>query len=127
MSRKVYDDVEVHDMSELHTCGDDASGKSLQGAPVFWKALAVVVAMMSVLYGASPIDAVPDGIPVLGVMDDLGFMVMAALNLYQQFAKDQNSVWVKLAKYIKWIMVLLIVIAGVAVGGLIAAIIALVT
>ena len=52
---------------------------------------------------------------------------MAALNLYQQFTKDQGALAVRLAKYVKWMLVALVVIAGVAVGGLIAAIIALVT
>ena len=79
------------------------------------------------LYDLSPIDAVPDTIPLFGWLDDVGFTVMAALNAYQQFAKDQNSMVVRLAKYVKWMMVAFIVLAGVAVGGLITAIIALVT
>ena len=51
---------------------------------------------------------------------------MAALNAYQQFSKDQSSMVVRLAKYVKWMMVAFIVLAGVAVGGLVTAIIALV-
>jgi hypothetical protein len=51
---------------------------------------------------------------------------MAALNAYQHFAKDQSAMIVRLAKYVKWMMVAFIVLAGVAVGGLITAIVALV-
>lgn len=109
-------DPEVHDIKELKG-----------GAPTIWKALSVVVAMLALAYDLSPIDAVPDTIPVLGWLDDIGVTVMAALNLYQQFARDQRSALVKLVKYIKWIMVLLVLIAGVAVGGLVTAIIALAT
>lgn len=129
---------EVHDMDELNSrrksSNESASGsnsgkstlKELQGAPVVWKALSVVIAMLALAYDLSPIDAVPDAIPVLGWLDDVGVTVMAAMNVYQQFAKDQNSTLVKLIRYTKWMLVALVVIAGVAVGGLVAAIIALV-
>lgn len=132
---KVFEDVEVHDMSDLEQnsarkeSGREGSDtKAVQnGASAIWKALSVLIAMAAVAYDLSPIDAVPDALPVLGWLDDLGFTAMAALNLYQQFAKDQAALSVRLAKYVKWMMVAFIVIAGVAVGGLVAAIIALVT
>lgn len=92
-----------------------------------WKALSVVIAMLALAYDVSPIDAVPDGIPVLGWLDDVGVTLVAALNAYQQFAANQDALLVKLAKYVKWLLVALVVIAGIAVGGLIAAIIALVS
>ena len=123
---KVYDDVEVHDMNDMHQtrrgvkAGEDES-------PVVWKALSILLAMAAVIYDLSPIDAVPDAIPIFGWLDDVGFTLMAALNAYQHFSKDQTSIYVRLAKYVKWMMVAFIVLAGVAVGGLITAIIALVT
>ena len=127
---KVFEDVEVHDMSEMgRNAGRERSDtKAVQnGVPIVWKALSILIAMAAVAYDLSPIDAVPDALPVLGWLDDVGFTVMAVLNAYQQFAKDQAALSVRLAKYVKWMMVAFIVIAGVAVGGLVAAIIALVT
>ena len=125
---KVYDDVEVHDMNDMHREKRSVkAGDEQNGAPVVWKALSVIIAMLAVLYDLSPIDAVPDAIPLFGWLDDVGFTLMAALNAYQHFAKDQSAMIVRLAKYVKWMMVAFIVLAGVAVGGLITAIIALVT
>lgn len=127
---KVFEDVEVHDMSEMDSRSsrtNKGAEKEQNGVSVVWKALSVLIAMAAVAYDMSPIDAVPDALPVLGWLDDLGFTAMAALNLYQQFAKDQGALAVRLAKYVKWMLVALVVIAGIAVGGLIAAIIALVT
>lgn len=124
---KVYDDVEVHNVNDLHQTKRDVKVEGQGESPVIWKALSVIIAMAAVLYDLSPIDAVPDAIPIFGWLDDVGFTLMAALNAYQHFSKDQSSMVVRLAKYVKWMMVAFIVLAGVAVGGLITAIIALVT
>lgn len=122
---KVYEG-EVHDAEELNR---KSSNKPMdpQGASPVWKALSVVIAMLALAYDVSPIDAVPDTIPVLGWMDDVGFTIMAALNAYQQFAKNQDALMVKLVKYIKWMLVALILLACVVVGGLITLIVHLVT
>ena len=125
---KVYDDVEVHDMNDMHRDRRSVKkGDEQNGAPVIWKALSVIIAMIAIVYDLSPIDAVPDTIPLFGWLDDVGFTLMAALNAYQQFSKDQSAMVVRLAKYVKWMMVASIVFAGIAVGGLITAIIALIT
>ena len=50
----------------------------------------------------------------------------ATMNVVQQFSKDQNSAMVKILKYAKWLMVIAVVIAALLLGGLIAAIVALV-
>lgn len=121
---KVYEG-EVHNMDEMDR-KQRGSAVEQQGGNIVWKALSVVIAMLAVAYDLSPIDAVPDGIPVLGWLDDLGVTAVAVLNMYQQFAKDQNSLMVKLAKYVKWMLVALVVIAGIAVGGLVALIVHLV-
>ena len=125
----VYDDVEVHDMNEKRQWNskDAKSGELQNGAPVVWKALSVLIAMLAIAYDLSPVDAVPDPVPVFGWLDDVGFTIMAALNAYQQFSKDQSAFVVRLAKYVKWMMVAFIILAGVAVGGLVTAIVALVT
>lgn len=123
---KIYEG-EVHDMKDIDAFDHGRAsrpGNLQNGASPIWKALSVLIALAALAYDVSPVDAIPDGVPVLGWLDDLGMTVMAALNVYQQFAKDQNSLMVKLAQFAKWSMVLLIFIAFVALGGL-AALIAL--
>ena len=118
---KVYEDAEVHDMNDMgHASSrEGSSAKEVQnGAPVVWKALSVIIAMMALAYDISPLDLSPDTIPVLGWLDDAGITVMAALNAYQQFAKDQNAISVRLAKYVKWMMVAVLVIAAAVIIGL---------
>lgn len=120
---------EVHNMDELKgesAAAGDSVSKDLQGASPVWKALSVLVFLMAVAYDLSPIDAIPDAVPLVGLLDDVGFTLMAILNLYQQFAKDQNFALVKFARYIKWALVALIVLAGILFGGLITLIVHLV-
>ena len=129
-NEKVYEDAEVHDMNDMGGSSREGTGtKDVQnnGVPVVWKALSVIIAMMALAYDISPLDLSPDAVPVLGWLDDAGITVMAALNAYQQFAKDQNAISVRLAKYVKWMMVAVIVIAAAVILGLIAAIVALIT
>jgi hypothetical protein len=129
-NEKVYEDAEVHDMNDMSGSSREGTGtKDVQnnGVPVVWKALSVIIAMMALAYDISPLDLSPDAVPVLGWLDDAGITVMAALNAYQQFAKDQNAISVRLAKYVKWMMVAVIVIAAAVILGLIAAIVALLT
>ena len=129
-NEKAYEDAEVHDMNDMGGSSREGTGtKDVQnnGVPVVWKALSVIIAMMALAYDISPLDLSPDAVPVLGWLDDAGITVMAALNAYQQFAKDQNAISVRLAKYVKWMMVAVIVIAAAVILGLIAAIVALLT
>ena len=118
---KVYEDAEVHDMNDMGGSSREGTGtKDVQnnGVPVVWKALSVIIAMMALAYDISPLDLSPDAVPVLGWLDDAGITVMAALNAYQQFAKDQNAISVRLAKYVKWMMVAVLVIAAAVIIGL---------
>ena len=120
-NEKVYEDAEVHDMNDMGGSSREGTGtKDVQnnGVPVVWKALSVIIAMMALAYDISPLDLSPDTIPVLGWLDDAGITVMAALNAYQQFAKDQNAISVRLAKYVKWMMVAVLVIAAAVIIGL---------
>jgi len=98
----------------------------MNGASSLQKGLAVFFVIMSLLYTVSPIDLAPDAIPVVGWLDDVGFLVTATMNAVQQFAKDQNSAMVKILKYAKWFMVIAVVIAALLLGGLIAAIVTLI-
>ena len=99
---------------------------NVNGASPLQKGLAVFFVIMSLLYTVSPIDLAPDAIPVVGWLDDVGFLVTATMNAVQQFAKDQNSAMVKILKYAKWFMVIAVVISALLLGGLIAAIVALI-
>ena len=100
--------------------------KDMNGASPMQKGLAFFLMIMSLLYTVSPIDLAPDAIPVVGWLDDVGFLVTATMNAVQQFTKDQNSAMVKILKYAKWFMVIAVVIAALLLGGLIAAIVALI-
>ena len=104
----------------------DAEVIETNGASNFQKDLAVFFAIISVLYTISPIDLAPDAIPVFGWVDDLGLLATATMNVVQQFAKDQNSSMVKILKYAKWLLIVAVVIAALLLGGLIAAIVALI-
>ncbi len=98
----------------------------MNGASPLQKGLAVFLMIMSLLYTVSPIDLAPDAIPVVGWLDDVGLLVTATMNAVQQFTKDQNSAMVKILKYAKWFMVIAVVITALLLGGLIAAIVALI-
>ena len=100
--------------------------KNLNGASPLQKGLAVFLMIMSLLYTASPIDLAPDAIPVVGWIDDIGFLITATMNAVQQFAKNQDSAMVKILKYAKWLLIVAVVIAVLLLGGLIAAIVALI-
>ncbi|PWJ37640.1 YkvA family protein [Fibrobacter succinogenes] len=96
------------------------------GAPKFKKVLAVIFMVIAVVYTVSPVDLSPDAIPIVGWLDDIGALLTAGVNAFQQFAKNQESFFIKILKYVKWFLVIGIVIAALLFGGLIAAIIALV-
>ena len=100
--------------------------KDMNGASPMQKGRAVFLMIMSLLYTASPIDLAPDAIPVVGWLDDAGFLITATMNAIQQFSKDQNSSMVKILKYTKWLLILATIIAALLLGGLIAAIVALI-
>lgn len=79
------------------------------------KTLAIVLTIASAIYDFSPIDLMP-----LLPYDNLGLTGAALLNLAQQFVVDQESKLVKILKYAKWIFVILVVIAFLLFGGVVA-------
>jgi DNA-directed RNA polymerase subunit RPC12/RpoP len=110
--------------NSLNTSGQSLETKKegINAKQVF----SVIFMVVSVIYAISPIDLSPDAIPVVGWLDDIGLILTSGVNALQQFAKNQESFMVKILKYIKWFMVIAIVIAAILFGGLIAAIVALV-
>ena len=76
---------------------------------------------LSLLYDISPVDLIPD-IPVVGWIDDFFITATATLNVIQQTCTD-SMIWLgKIAKTLKWILIVL----GVLVVGIIALIVYLI-
>ncbi|MEC5157796.1 YkvA family protein [Chryseobacterium sp. MP_3.2] len=50
----------------------------------------IIIGILGVLYGVSPIDAIPDFIPVAGWMDDLVITGGSLLGVAQAFTKDTS-------------------------------------
>ena len=78
--------------------------KSMTGA---WTAL-----ILSLIYIFSPIDFVPDVIPVVGWVDDLIIGATGILHFLQNSVADFSSGLASIIKLIKWI---LIVLGGIAI------------
>lgn len=85
----------------------------------------IIIAILGVLYGVSPIDVVPDVIPVAGWTDDLVITGGALLNLAQAFVKDTNKSLATIIGMFKWalwilggILILLVALLGVTIYNL---------
>jgi len=80
----------------------------------------IIIAILGVLYGVSPVDAIPDVIPVVGWTDDFVITGGALLNLAQAFVKDTNQNLAKIIGLFKWSLWLLggILVAVLAILGI---------
>lgn len=74
-------------------------------------------AVLCAVYAISPIDIIPDVIPVVGWADDLLAVVGGGLNLIQATVAQTNQTLATLVKYVKWTAIIL--------GGILVAIVAL--
>ena len=101
---------EVSDMNEMP---HSDSHEKPRHTPLNKKSLAVVLMFAALVYDSSPYDLMP-----ILQFDDLGLTTAAILNLFQQFAKDQDSNLVRILKYAKWAIVILVVIAILLLVGL---------
>lgn len=125
--KKRDDDAEYVEATEVPPRENaERQGKKVTDSSLFQKTLSIVVMVLAVLYDVSPIDAIPDVIPVAGWLDDFGFTAIAALNLFQQLYGDQTAAIVRAAKYAKWILIVLTVIAVLVLGGIVVGIVALI-
>ncbi|WP_294111718.1 hypothetical protein [uncultured Fibrobacter sp.] len=79
------------------------------------KTLAIVFTMATALYDFLPIDLMP-----MLPFDNLGLTSAALLNLVQQFTANQDSKLVQVLKFAKWTFVVLVIIAVLLFGGLVA-------
>jgi hypothetical protein len=79
------------------------------------KTLAIVFTIATALYDFLPIDLVP-----MLPFDNLGLTSAALLNLVQQFTANQDSKLVQVLKFAKWTFVVLVIIAVLLFGGLVA-------
>lgn len=84
-----------------------------------------IIATLGVLYGISPIDILPDFIPVAGWIDDLVITGGSLLHLGQAFAKDTSKSLATIIGFVKWglwilggILVALVALLGVTIYNL---------
>lgn len=81
------------------------------------KIIPIIIAVLGVLYGVSPVDVVPDVFPVVGWIDDLVITGGSLLNLVQAYVRDTSASLAKLLGLVKWLLWIL--------GGLVVMVIAL--
>ncbi len=71
------------------------------------KVVPIIIAVLGALYGLSPVDAIPDFIPVAGWADDLVVVGGSLLGLAQAFVADTNAFFAKFLGLVKWALWLL--------------------
>ncbi|PTY40845.1 YkvA family protein [Brachyspira hampsonii] len=82
--------------NEYNNYNDD-SGKPAQSGIVPWIPL-----ILAIIYTVSPVDFVPDVIPVVGWFEDALFLLVGGLNGIQNGVVEANSSIRKIIKFIKW-------------------------
>ncbi|WP_373708314.1 YkvA family protein [Kaistella sp.] len=85
----------------------------------------IIIGILGVLYGVSPIDAIPDVIPVAGWIDDLVITGGSLLGVAQAFARDTSVYLAKIIGIFKWglwilggILIAILALLGVTIYGL---------
>lgn len=85
----------------------------------------IIIAVLGVIYGLSPIDVIPDVIPVAGWIDDLVLTGGSLLNLAQAFVKHTNKSLATIIGMFKWalwilggILIMLTAVLGVTIYNL---------
>lgn len=68
--------------------------------------------ILALIYTASPIDLVPDFIPIVGWLEDALLVIVGGLNGIQNGVLETNSSLRTLIKYLKWG---LLIIGGIAI------------
>ena len=68
--------------------------------------------ILALLYTVSPIDLVPDFIPIVGWLEDALFVIVGGLNGIQNGVLEANSSLRRLIKFVKWGI---LIIGGIAI------------
>ncbi|MEG0916139.1 MAG: DUF1232 domain-containing protein [Myroides sp.] len=68
------------------------------------KVFPIILAALGAVYGISPVDILPDVIPIAGWIDDLVITGGTLLNLVQSYVKDSNKFFASVLGFIKWIL-----------------------
>lgn len=86
-------------MSEYNNYNDNSSqpSKPAQSGIMPWIPL-----ILAIVYTVSPVDLVPDVLPVVGWFEDALLLIVGVINGVQNGVVDSNSSLSKLIKYIKW-------------------------
>ena len=58
--------------------------------------------ILALIYTVSPVDFIPDIIPVAGWGEDVLFLIVSAMHGIQNTVLDKNTSIYKIVKYIKW-------------------------
>lgn len=80
-------------------------------------------AIIGILYTILPVDILPDAVPVAGWIDDALLVVTGILNLAQSYSEGNNESLAKFFKVIKWIIIILGIIAVVLIALLVVGIV----
>ena len=84
-------------MSDYNNEYNDNSNKPAQSGILPWIPL-----ILAVIYTVSPVDLVPDVLPVVGWFEDALFLLVGGLNGIQNGVVEANSSIRKIIKFIKW-------------------------
>ena len=76
---------------------DDNSNKPAQSGILPWIPL-----ILALIYTVSPVDLVPDVLPVLGWFEDALLLVVGGLNGIQNGVLEANSSLRSIVKFLKW-------------------------
>ncbi|WP_157150464.1 DUF1232 domain-containing protein [Brachyspira sp. SAP_772] len=70
--------------------------------PAQYKITPWIPLILAIIYTVSPVDLVPDVVPVVGWLEDALFLIVGGLNGIQNGVLEDNSSLKKIIKFLKW-------------------------